>query len=147
MLTSTLIFLLGAGPTNTPLNNRRDVSAIEHFCRDAIAHSKTKGLSRARIFADTAGEPEATWASFSSEAALNAFVAEHETYAQAYSWTTDGFTLISMMLTSPSGDWTHYSDLCFRADGTLARVTDTLNTFNAGQSDQEIDAGNEGGVS
>jgi hypothetical protein len=51
----------------------------------------------------------------------------------------DGATAISMSLTSGSGDWFHFVEYCFRADGTLARLNSTLNTFNAVDKDPEKD--------
>jgi len=50
-------------------------------------------------------------------------------YTQAFVWRNKGFAYVSMFFTSPSGDWAHYVDYCFRSDETLARSESRLNTF------------------
>jgi hypothetical protein len=39
---------------------------------------------------------------------------------------------VMTMTTSSSGDWAHFVEYCFRADGTLAQARSTLNTFYGG---------------
>lgn len=41
----------------------------------------------------------------------------------------EGWRLASLSASSPSGDWVNESELCFRPDGTLAQLSDTLRTF------------------
>jgi hypothetical protein len=74
------------------------------------------------------------WDSFSTEAQLKTAVESGEVSDRAYVWKMDDGILVLWVLTSRpgdrSGDWTHYLNYCFRADGTLARSTSRLNTFN-----------------
>jgi hypothetical protein len=56
----------------------------------------------------------------------------------AYVWVRDGKVVVAKFsVTSASGDWYHYVDYYFRADGTLAKIHAQLNTF----------AGPDGGIS
>lgn len=41
----------------------------------------------------------------------------------------EGWRLAELAASSPSGDWVSESELCFRPDGTLAQLSDTLRTF------------------
>jgi hypothetical protein len=41
--------------------------------------------------------------------------------------------LVTTFTTSSSGEWGHFVDYCFRADGTLALTRSTLNTFLGGE--------------
>ncbi len=51
-------------------------------------------------------------------------------YQSAEVWTDKGNVLyVRTFNTSPSGDWAQFDDYCFRKDGTLAKVLETLNTF------------------
>jgi hypothetical protein len=56
----------------------------------------------------------------------------------AHVWLRDGKVVAARFsFTSPSGDWYHYVDYYFRADGTLTKIHAQLNTF----------AGPDGGIS
>ena len=56
----------------------------------------------------------------------------------AHVWLRDGKVVAARFsFTSSSGDWYHYVDYYFRADGTLAKIHAQLNTF----------AGPDGGIS
>ena len=71
------------------------------------------------------------WRDFQREKDLQRGAERGEIYSTAEVWKySDGTLRILETLGSPSGDWLHYLDYCFRADGTLARSISTLNTFN-----------------
>ena len=54
-----------------------------------------------------------------------------ETYSIAYNWRTKSSITSSVLtLFSPSGDWAQYLTHYFRPDGTAAKVTTEMRTFN-----------------
>src|SRR5580765_6456185 len=107
---------------------------IDRACNATEKHAD-KHKREAHIFADVSSHEsheEGIWRSFPSAAALEHATPDGPPYTQAFvSTTAAGMVFVEMFFTSRSGDWAHYSDLCYRPDGTLARAVDTLNTFNA----------------
>ncbi len=80
------------------------------------------------------------WVEFKREPDLNAAIKADHVFDIAQVWSReDGAIAVSMRLSSGSGDWFHFVEYCFRADGTLARLNSTLNTFNAVDKDPEKD--------
>jgi hypothetical protein len=126
------------------------VAAIDKRCNSAEKASRSKPDL---VFADVSDQVmspkgQGSWREFRDAAALKGVTEEGAPNTQAFVWRfPDGVLLVQMFFQSGSGDWAHYADHCFRADGTVARVTDTLNTFNAGLLDEEFEGGNDGGVS
>jgi hypothetical protein len=57
----------------------------------------------------------------------------------AHVWARDGKVVAARFsFTSPSGDWYHYVDFYFRADGTLAKIHAQLNTFAAADGGMSV---------
>jgi hypothetical protein len=71
------------------------------------------------------------WQRFKSSHELEAFREKTETYTIANNWRLNG-KLVSSLFTlfSPSGDWAQYVSHYFRPDGTAAKVTTEMRTFN-----------------
>jgi len=105
------------------------------------------------VFADVsdqvmARKGQGKWREFRGPADMKDAGQEGAPNTQALVWRSrDGVLFVRMFFQSGSGDWAHFADHCFRSDGTLARFTDTLSTFNAGLLDEEIEGNNDGGVS
>lgn len=116
--------------------------AIDRFCDGLIP--MTKQTARRRLFGlfQEGDIGKGRWVEFKREPDLNAAVRAEHVFEIAQVWRReDGATAVSMRLTSRSGDWFHFVEYCFRADGTLARLNSTLNTFNAVDEDPEKDVG------
>lgn len=113
---------------------KTEVARIGSYCRgiDALTkNSRTPDL----IFADTSdpANPNAKpkWRRFATEKALEKFRKANETYSIAYNWRHGGKIVAANFTNfSESGDWAMYIFHCFRPDGTLARATSELRTFN-----------------
>lgn len=109
------------------------VEAIEGLCEKASAFAK-KSESTVRIFADVSDPYDRSsreeWREFKNAPELQRANKESQLCTEAFVWGTEDFAFVSMFFTSPSGDWAHYVDYCFRQDGSLARSESTLNTFN-----------------
>jgi hypothetical protein len=118
----------------TPSANR---VSIDTFCAslDKAKHSALPSFYGA-VQPDP--EREGTWKAFSTKAQLNKAVESGVVFDHAYMWKRREGVLVLLALTSASGDWIHYMDYCFRADGTLARSTSTLNTFNVYHPDRDV---------
>jgi hypothetical protein len=74
---------------------------------------------------------EPKWQIFKSEKELETFRETAETYTIANNWRNRG-TLVSSLFTSfsPSGDWAKYVTHYFRPDGSAAKITTEMRTFN-----------------
>jgi hypothetical protein len=135
-----VVILLGAARTTvaaatasgpSPLAS---VVEIDHRCDAA---EKAASAKPDRFFAEVSGmvvpgKGQGRWRELADAAALKVLAEEDTLNTQGYvTGFRDQVLFVEMFFTSGTGDWGHYSDLCFRADGTLARVTDALNTFKA----------------
>lgn len=71
------------------------------------------------------------WRKFKSTKELEAFREKTETYTVAYNWRTNS-KIVSSVFTvfSPSGDWAQYVTHYFRPDGSAAKVSTEMRTFN-----------------
>jgi hypothetical protein len=97
----------------------------------------TKDDARRRLFGLV---KKRGWVEFKREPDLKAAVKAERVFDVAWVWSSeDGAIAVSMTHTSPSGDWFHFVEYCYRTDGTLARLNSTLNTFNAVDKDPEKD--------
>jgi hypothetical protein len=89
-----------------------------------------RNAGKRRIFGIVPGEEDQPdkWAEFK-------FVrqaVQANLHDSAYVWLKDGKVVAAQFsLTSSSGDWYHYVNYYFRADGTLAKIHAQLNTFAA----------------
>jgi hypothetical protein len=71
------------------------------------------------------------WKNFKSTRELDAFREKTETYTIAYNWKDRGHIVASAFtIFSPSGDWAQYVNHYFRPDGSAAKVTTEMRTFN-----------------
>ncbi|HMF42104.1 MAG TPA: hypothetical protein VKQ32_15630 [Polyangia bacterium] len=110
---------------------------IDKAC-DATERRAAKHKDHAWIFGEVADEPHAlaSWRTFSSTSALEHATPDGPPESQAFvSSPAGGLVFVELFLTSPSGDWAQFADLCYRPDGTLARAVDTLNTFHGDDDD------------
>ncbi len=109
------------------------VRGIDAYCK-TIDGITEKSKEPQMVFADTsdyeAANAKPKWQKFESSNALEKFREKTETYSIAYNWLK-GVKIVASNFTnfSPSGDWTMYVYHYFRDDGTLARVTSELRTF------------------
>ena len=84
------------------------------------------------VIADTADydKEKPDWKLFASEAELDKFRENSETYNIAYNFRKSGKLVASNFTKfSPSGDWSKYLFHYFRDDGSLAKVKSELRTF------------------
>lgn len=111
------------------------LTAIGSYAKSIDQFTKHNARKR-RIFGIVPGEEDKPdkWAEFKTvRQAVQANLAD-----SAYVWLKDGKVVAAQFsLTSYSGDWYHYVNYYFRADGTLAKIHAQLNTF----------AGPDGGIS
>ena len=71
------------------------------------------------------------WQKFGSSKELETFREATETYTVANNWRSKGRIVASLFtLFSPSGDWAQYVTHYFWQDGTAAKVTTEMRTFN-----------------
>jgi hypothetical protein len=96
----------------------------------SIDQSTKRNPRKMRIFGIIPGEEDKPdkWAEFKT--------VRQEVQANledsAHVWLRDGKVVAARFsFTSSSGDWYHYVDYYFRADGTLAKIHAQLNTFAA----------------
>jgi ketosteroid isomerase-like protein len=96
----------------------------------ALSEQIESGAGELRYFANIASAASAPeWAAVTSLAEANERAADGTAWQE---WTLamhEGWRLASRDASSPSDDWVQRSELCFRADGTLAQLTDTYRTF------------------
>ena len=102
-------------------------TAIASYTKPIDRFTKRNPRKR-RIFGIIPGEEDKPdkWAEFKTvrqevqanlEDSAHVWLRDHKVVAAKFSFTT------------PSGDWYHYVDYYFRADGTLAKIHAQLNTF------------------
>jgi hypothetical protein len=116
------------------------IQAIDQFCDGLqVMTTEKKGRRLFGVFQED-NYSKGRWVEFKRERDLNAAVKQDHVFDIAQLWSReDGAIAVSMRLSSASADWFHFVEYCFRADGTLARVNSTLNTFNAADKDPEKD--------
>ena len=113
----------------------RDVGKIDAVCKAAPGGRAT--TTRARIFVETSGavlpKPrEGQWRELDTEAELHALAdGDRPPNTEAIVRGTRGGTLVSMYFQDASTSWAHVVDYCFRAEGRLARLSGTFNSFTA----------------
>jgi len=133
--------------------NAASLSTVADIDKRCSSAARVSRFRPDLVFADVsdqvlAPKGQGEWREFRDSADLKGATEEGAPNTQAFVWRfPDGVLFVQMFFQSHSGDWAHYADHCFRADGSLARVTDTVNTFNAGLLDEEFETGNDGGVS
>jgi hypothetical protein len=111
-----------------PAPQKTTLNAIGSYTKSIDQFTKRNAKKR-RIFGIIPGEEDKPdkWAEFKTiaqEVQANLFDSAHV-------WRRDGKVVAAKFsLTSSSGDWYHYVDYYFRADGTLAKIHAQLNTFS-----------------
>ncbi|MBV9211515.1 MAG: hypothetical protein JOZ52_12835 [Acidobacteria bacterium] len=111
------------------------VAEIEAYATeiDAFVKDNEKDV---RIFGDTSSGTkleEAKWHQYKDEKERQAAETGDNLNSTAYVWMRDGKVVgANFMFQSPSRDWMQYVMYYFRDDGTLAKVSSTLNTFQGG---------------
>lgn len=127
-----IVYLAAANGTVTAQAAKRTATQqIDTYCKSVekftIAQEKA-----ALIFADTSGDEggKPKWKKFASQEAHEKFRESSETYEIAYAWRRNS-RLVAANFTyfSESGDWAKYVNHCFRADGSLAKVSIDYRTF------------------
>ncbi|MBV9956922.1 MAG: hypothetical protein JO360_00820 [Acidobacteria bacterium] len=110
------------------------VAEIEVYSKEIDAYVKSNEGS-ARIFAAddssaASNTGEVHWRTFKSEQELQAADPSNNLNSSAYVWLRDGKVVgASFTLQSASRDWVQYVMYYFRRDGTVAKISSTLNTF------------------
>jgi hypothetical protein len=121
-LLAAAVLLLSTSAAAAPLATVTDID------RACDAAERTADVKRARVFASLSEEDE--WQDFASTRALERAARQSELHAQAFLWpAVEGVTAVELLFDSESGDWSHFANLCYRPDGSLARLVDTLNTW------------------
>ncbi|HVR01621.1 MAG TPA: AgmX/PglI C-terminal domain-containing protein [Polyangia bacterium] len=126
-----LLMLVPAIPAKTD-----GVGAIDAACE---APGGRVGVRRARIFVEVSGAVlprprQGQWREIATEAELHALAAgERPPNTEAIVRGTRGGTLVSMYFQDASANWAHVVDYCFRAEGPLARLRGTFNSFTAAE--------------
>jgi hypothetical protein len=123
---------LATAPAATPETKRIDAQ-----CK-AAAQLDDARRERSRFFADVssaflpaANDGRGQWRELKTRDELKALTQTGSTpNTQASLWSApDGTTIAEMYFQSDSGDWSQDVDYCFRADGTLARLTGALSNY------------------
>lgn len=126
------VALLAAATAATPETKRIDAQ-----CK-AAAKLDDARRERSRFFADVssaflpaANDGRGQWRELKTRDELKALTQTGSTpNTQASLWSApDGTTIAEMYFQSDSGDWSQDVDYCFRADGTLARLTGALSNY------------------
>jgi hypothetical protein len=111
-------------PQKTELAARSYAKSIDQF---------TKRNPRGkRLFGNVAGIEDKLdkWREFKSDSQMEQAGADDNLSESAAVWLKDGKVVVAYFsFTSPSGDWYHFVNYYFRADGTLAKIHAQLNTF------------------
>ena len=106
---------------------KTELTAIDSYAK-SIDQFTERNAKKRRIFGIVPGEEDKPdkWAEFKYvRQAVQANL-----HDSAYVWLKDGTVVAAQFsLTSSSGDWYHYVNYYFRADGTLAKIHAQLNTF------------------
>ena len=128
-----LILVLIAATTSAAGQRSKsaEINSIDAYCK-GIEHYANARKVPDLIFADVSGDEgkAAEWREFASTEALEKYREDSETYVMANNWLKHGRIVMSVFtFFSNSGDWAKYVYSCFRADGSLAKVTSDYRTF------------------
>ena len=128
---ASLLFLLCPvmGQAQPAPSLKTELTAIASYTKSIDQFTKRNPRKR-RIFGIIPGEEDKPdkWAEFKT--------VRQEVQANledsAYVWLKDGKVVVAQFsFTSSSGDWYHYVNYYFRADGTLAKIHAQLETFSS----------------
>ncbi len=125
---------LAQGRRKATLSAVSAVSSIEEYTRE-VNRYVARHQSECRIFADVASgyaekKEVESWQEFVTEDARSKADAGNNLNKNADVCFKGGKVIAAhFMFQSPSRDWAHFVLYYFRADGTLAKIESTLNTF------------------
>jgi hypothetical protein len=124
-----LLLLVSSVMGQTAQTSKTELMAIGSYAKSIDQFTKRNARKR-RIFGIIPSENDQPdkWAEFKTvRQAVQANL-----FDSVYVWLKDGKLVAAQFsLTSSSGDWYHYVNYYFRADGTLAKVHSQLNTFSS----------------
>jgi len=140
-MTSLLVSLLLVADAGAAPDALADPRAIDRACNAAEKYVN-KHESEGHIVADVSDavlpkSGEGVWRNFKNPKDLkDAGTDGSAPNTQATVWIAPGgITYVAAFFQSDSGDWAHFVESCYRADGTLARTESTYNTFLADEED------------
>jgi hypothetical protein len=123
-----------------PAMNLESVKGIDAYCREVDQYIAKHDAAKLTFGRDCSNRPEGeiqatgrwcTWKQFDSEAAWNKFVETKGNYGAAFVWLRDGkVAQVNFTFQTDSYDWANLANYCFRPDGSLAKLTSTLNDMN-----------------
>ena len=123
----------GAALTTSQPKGR--VADIEAYANEIDKYVKS-AQAKERIFGDIASGTDnsaAQWREFKTEDERKNAKSDDSLYQSANVWVAAGKVIgASFTFSSPSGDWAQFVMYYFRINGTLAKSSSTLNTFNGG---------------
>lgn len=131
ILTFILLFTISAA-LSAQTKSTAAIRQIEGYAKSIdkmTGHRKEPDVVIADVSDYDAEKPK--WRKFGSTKELDALREKTEAYTIAYNWRMNGRIVASVFTSfSPSGDWAQYINHYFRADGTAAKVTTEMRTFN-----------------
>lgn len=127
-----IVFAFSFLSVNAQTNKKTEIKRIDFYVKTVNKFVKNKKPQL--IFGDTAetadSEENKNWQRFDSEEDLEKTEAETPLYTTAHNWLKNGKIIRSnFYFTSPSGDWAHFVNHYFRADGSLAFIESEARTF------------------
>src|SRR5258708_1297425 len=115
---------------------KTELAAIIAYARSTDQFTK-RNLKQRRLFGNVAGveDLQDKWRVFKTTRQME----QADGYESVLVWLKDGNAVIAKCsFTSPSGDWYHFVNYYFRADGTLAKIHAQLNTFSAADGGMSV---------
>ena len=106
---------------------------VDSYC-NALDQRAARDEMPVRIFADVATgirDVPSDWREFETDGAREERDTGENLNENAHVWSKEGKTVfVHFLYQSPSRDWAHEVDYCFRPGGSLARVSSELRTFH-----------------
>jgi hypothetical protein len=128
LISLLLVATLATGQDQrTSAAQKAQVAASGSYAKSIDQFTKRNPKKR-RLFGNAAGEEgkQDQWREFNSATQMVGLNLDESSTI----WLKDGKVVVAYFsFTSPSGDWYHFVDYYFRADGTLAKIHSQLNTF------------------
>jgi hypothetical protein len=121
------VFADSRGSSAQPLASSGAVE-IDVFCDRLARITKT---NRQHLFATLSQDGKPTpWREYLSDHALRTRLKTLGTYSVAEYWRRkDGAVFVETTRSSDTGDWSHFTRLCYRPDGSLVRTEFTMTSF------------------
>jgi hypothetical protein len=131
------LLLIQPGFSSNASRSKQSETEVKQYCRGIAALTKP---AEALVFADTGKGAEPVWRQFATESSLNDALGNSiPPRVVALVWTHDRKVIeANFTFQSESTDWAKYSNHCFRADGSLARIQSTLNTFHGNVTEVSV---------